>query len=61
MMSHSNNKTDNETLITNELDEDTVVRPEEGSITAAESSKCVLCGSGCMLGLRMVPRLAPVA
>ena len=44
-MLHSKNKTDKETLITNELDEDTVVRPEEGSITAAESSKCVLCGS----------------
>ena len=46
MMLNSKNETDNETLITSELDDDTAVRPEEGSITAAESSKCVLCGSG---------------
>ena len=38
-------KTYNETHITHELSEDTVVRPKEGSITAAESSECVLCGS----------------
>ena len=44
MMVHFHKK-DNETHITYKLSEDTVVQPKEGSITATESSECVLCGS----------------